>query len=82
MQLQCDICSKHIELNEPHHTVNFHKERFNGRSITVDYAETILTTCIQCGKNINKNAVARVLSNPSADKARLLGELFIPMAVN
>lgn len=33
-------------------------------------------------KNINKQAVARVLSNPNADKARLLGELFIPMPVN
>jgi hypothetical protein len=82
MQIQYDLCLKQIKLNEPHHTINFHKERFDGSSITVDFAETILTTCIQCGKNINKEAVARVLAHPNKEKARMLGELFIPMEVN
>jgi hypothetical protein len=60
MQIRCDLCSKDIELNEPHHTINFHRERYDGEAISVDYAETILTTCIKCGKNINKQAVVTV----------------------
>jgi len=82
MKNQCDLCHKTIQENEPHHTVNFHRERLNGNVCTVDFAETILTTCISCGRNVNRDAVVRVLSNPVADKARLLGELLIPMTVN
>lgn len=50
MQIRCDLRSKDIELKEPHHTINFHRERYDGEAISVDYAETILTTCIKCGK--------------------------------
>ncbi|MFT6336464.1 MAG: hypothetical protein ACJATI_003223 [Halioglobus sp.] len=82
MQLQCDLCSKQIETNEPHNTINFHRERRNGNSVTVDFAETILTTCINCGRNINKEAIVRILAHPSKEKARMFGELFIPMEVN
>jgi len=82
MFTKCDICHKGIENNEPHHTINFHRERGANRSVTVEYAETILTTCLSCGRNINKDAVARVLSVESSEKARMLGELFIYTEVN
>jgi hypothetical protein len=44
--------------------------------------ETLLTTCISCGRNLHKEAVRKVLAAESSDKARMLGELFIPMEVN
>ncbi len=82
MRNTCDLCQKTIEPNEAHHTINFHRERLNGNTVTVDFADTILTTCISCGKNVHREAVVRVLSTPNADKAKLLGELLIPMKVN
>lgn len=81
MKTQCDLCHKVIEENEPHHTINFHRERLNGNVCTVDFAEVILTTCIKCGRNVHRDAVKRVLSTPNVDKAKLLGELLIPMEV-
>ena len=81
MKIQCDLCSKQTELNEPHHTIYLHKERYDSNSISVDYAETVLTTCIQCGRNINKAAVAKVLAHPDKEKARMFEELFIPKEV-
>ena len=82
MIITCDICNKRIEENELHNSVNLHRERLTGNSITVDSAENILTTCISCGRNINKAAIAKVLSAPNSEKAELLAELLIPIEAN
>ena len=75
MRNNCDQCQKTIEQNEPHHTINFHRERLNGNICFVDFEETILSTCISCGKNVHRDAVVRVLSTPNANKAKLLGDV-------
>lgn len=86
MYTTCDLCQKPIEYGEPHHTVNLHKERAHvigeRTNITVDQAETLLTTCISCGRNLHKAAIQKILASDTPQKARMFGELFIPIEVN
>jgi predicted molibdopterin-dependent oxidoreductase YjgC len=78
MTLQCDFCQKVIEDGDPYKSLNLHRERKHGNTITVDYAEVILVTCISCGSNMQRLKVARVLEDDTGEKARLMGELFVP----
>ena len=86
MYTNCDLCHKSIDFGEPHHTVNLHRERAFQEEvdivITVDDAETLLTTCISCGRNLHKAAISKVLAADSPEKAKMFGELFIPLEVN
>lgn len=82
MQISCDLCSKVIEQNEPHHTINLHRERLNGNTITVDHAETLLTTCIECSSFINRKAIINTLTDLNEEEIKILKDLFNPMKMN
>ncbi len=82
MTTSCNMCHKHIQENEQHYTVNLHKERMQENEINVDYAETILTTCIDCGHKIHKDALTIALSAPDALRAEQLAKLLIPLELN
>ena len=86
MYTNCDLCQKPIEYGEQHHTILLHKERAVGEHediyIKVDDAEELMTTCISCGRDLHKEAVSKVLAARTPEKARMLGELFIPLKVN
>ena len=46
--LSCSHCSKNIEDNEVHYSINFHKEVYEAGAMTVLQADGVLAYCSKC----------------------------------
>ena len=58
----CNICNRSIQSGEQYISLNFHRETGNNqnaqKTITVHYAETSVTTCIDCGTHLESFALS------------------------